>query len=375
MRKLGLYIHWPYCAKICPYCDFNIYRARGRDVDGLVAAIKTEILKWHSKMPSRKLTSIFFGGGTPSLLLPSKIGEIITLCEKLWGFEDDVEITLETNPDDAAIDKLKWFKKVGINRLSLGVQCFSDNGLKELGRFHSAADSFNATENARKIFDNVSIDIIYARPNQNLDEMQQDFIIASEFGVDHISPYQLTIEPETAFARKAARGALIPKPDDEAGEFYDLAGKILDELGYKQYEISNHAKSPDKFSKHNLIYWQSQDFIGIGPGAHGRLGGVEDRIATLNHLRPDEYITAINKTATATIEYEKLSGSDAAREYYLMGLRLNNGCALLMNDGVLNHEKLSTLIDDGYIAKDGNIIKITDNGRKFANYIVSQILD
>ena len=326
-------------------------------------------------MPSRKLNSIFFGGGTPSLLLPSKIGEIIALCEKLWGFEDDIEITLETNPDDAAIDKLKWFKKVGINRLSLGVQCFSDNGLKELGRFHSAAESLSATENARNVFDNVSIDIIYARPNQHLDEMQQDFIIASEFGVDHVSPYQLTIEPETAFARKAARGALIPKPDDEAGEFYDLAGQILDELGYRQYEISNHAKSPQKYSKHNLLYWQSQDFIGIGPGAHGRFGGVEERIATLNQLRPDEYITAINKTATATIEYDKLSEVDAAREYYLMGLRINDGCEMLDADTVLNHEKLNTLIEDGYLAKDNNIIKITDNGRKFANYIVSQILN
>jgi oxygen-independent coproporphyrinogen-3 oxidase len=341
----------------------------------MLEAVKHEIIAWHKKMPSRKLTSIFFGGGTPSLMSQAQIDEVINLCEKLWGFEDEIEITLETNPDDANFDKLSGFRAAGINRLSLGVQSYFDSGLKELGRFHSAEESVRATENARKIFDNLSIDIIYARPNQSLEEMRQDFIIAHSLGIDHISPYQLTIEPDTAFARKAARGAIIPKPDDEAGDFYNAAGKILGELGFQQYEISNHATSPDKYSKHNLLYWQSQDFIGIGAGAHGRLGDTHARFATHNFLKPDEYINAVRNSGLATVEYEQLTVYDAVREYYLMGLRLNDGCALLKNDRVLNHDKLNTMIDDGYITRIGNIISISDNGRKFANYIVSQILD
>lgn len=378
MKQLGLYIHWPYCGKICPYCDFNVYRARNHDHAPLLKAIHQELRSAHAKVPSRPLTSIFFGGGTPSLLSPAELGGIIELCDNLWGFAPEPEISIETNPDDADLIKLRGFRAAGINRLSLGVQSFDDNALKALGRFHSAHDAIQAAENARQAFDNLSIDLIYARPNQSLEQMFGEFGLANKIGIDHISPYQLTIEPNTAYERKVKRGTIIPKPDEEAGDFYDAANKYLEEIGFKQYEISNHAKTHETQSKHNLIYWKSQDFIGIGPGAHGRFDlnkeGIIARFATQNIARPEEYIDAINQNNNAFKEYSQLSHDDIIEEYYIMGLRLIDGCEIIGNGELINIDRLKYFIDSGFMSREGNTIRIENAGRRFSDYIISNLL-
>ena len=373
--RLGIYIHWPFCTHICPYCDFNIYRVRGHDSDGLFSAIISELKSWHAIAPNLKLTSIYFGGGTPSLMAPKYVSQIIDLCDELWGQEDNIEITLEANPNDGEISKFSDFKSSGVNRLSLGVQSFFDSGLKELGRFHSADDAKRAADLARVIFPQLSIDLIYARQNQSLDEWVKELEIANQTGADHISPYCLTIEPNTAFAKKFARGALKIPQGDLAANFYETTQQKLEELGYIGYEISNHAKSEANFSKHNSLYWQSKDWIGIGPGAHGRISGPDGRCATSNILRPNDYINAINTGGLALVSDEILNADERRDEYYLMGLRLLGGIEINNNFAPLNQEKINELSNLGFVQSNGNVIQLTAQGRVISNYIIAQLLD
>ena len=373
-KKLGVYIHWPYCSHICPYCDFNIYRARGRDNDGLLAAIMDEIRHWHTKTKGRKLHSLYFGGGTPSLIEPSKIAKIIEFCDNLWGFEESPEIVLEANPNEFEINKFKDFNKAGIERLSLGVQSFLDNGLKDLGRFHKAIDAINATKKAREIFPRLSIDLIYARQNQSLKDWEFEIETAISLGIDHLSPYQLTIEPNTAFERKQKRGAIKIPDNDLAADFYDLTQNMLNSKGFIAYEISNHAKNNAAISRHNELYWQSQNWLGIGPGAHGRLTQNGQRRALLNLLRPDEYIKAINETGFALCEDEILSPDEITQEYYLMGLRLLNGIKMPKNLP-LNENNIKELMALGFIEISGENIRLKSSARTISNRIIAGLLD
>lgn len=372
---MGIYIHWPYCTHICPYCDFNIYRARGQDTDGLFAAIQTELKSWHTKTNGRKLESIYFGGGTPSLMPPDYVAKIIKICDDLWGFNEDIEITLEANPNDGEIQKFADFRSVGVNRLSLGVQSFFDSGLKELGRFHSANDAKNAANLARNIFPRLSIDLIYARQNQSIDQWVNELEIANQTQADHISPYCLTIEPNTAFAKKSARGTLIIPQGELAANFYETTQEKLNELGFIGYEISNHAKSQSGFSKHNMLYWQSADWLGIGPGAHGRLSRQQGRSAFSNILKPADYIQAINNTGLALASDELLDDDETRDEYYLMGLRLLDGIKINSEFAPLNKAKLIELEGLGYLSADDENIKLTAKGRVLSNFIIAQLLD
>lgn len=370
-KKLGVYIHWPYCSHICPYCDFNIYRARGRDNDGLLAAIMDEIRHWHKKTNGRKLYSLYFGGGTPSLIEPSRIAQIIELCDDLWGFEESPEICLEANPNE--YEKFQDFKNAGIERLSLGVQSFLDNGLKDLGRFHDAQQSIKSVEIARKIMPRLSLDLIYARQNQSLDDWEYELNKAVSLGVDHISPYQLTIEPNTAFDRKLKRGAIIIPDDDLGAQFYEKTQEILHAHNFIPYEISNHAKDINSMSRHNLLYWQSDDWIGIGPGAHGRLWENGQRHANFNSLKPDEYIENIKSKGNSLIENEILNDEEIFQEYFIMGLRLENG--IEYKNYQLNQEKLKYLAGLELIEYNETRLKLLPKARTISNAVIAQIIE
>ena len=370
-KKLGVYIHWPYCSHICPYCDFNIYRARGRDNDGLLAAIMDEIRHWHQKTNGRKLHSLYFGGGTPSLIEPNRIAQIIELCDDLWGFEESPEICLEANPNE--YEKFQDFKNAGIERLSLGVQSFLDNGLKDLGRFHDAKQSIKSVEIARKIMPRLSLDLIYARQNQSLDDWEYELNKAVSLGVDHISPYQLTIEPNTAFDRKLKRGAIVIPDDDLGAQFYEKTQEILHAHNFIPYEISNHAKDINSMSRHNLLYWQSNDWIGIGPGAHGRLWENGQRYANFNSLKPDEYIENIRSKGNSLIENEPLNDEEIFQEFFIMGLRLENGVEY--KNYQLNQEKLEYLSGLELIEYNETRLKLLPKARTISNAVIAQIIE
>lgn len=370
-KKLGIYIHWPYCSHICPYCDFNIYRARGRDNDGLIAAIMDEIRHWYKKTNGRKLHSLYFGGGTPSLIEPNKIAKIIELCDDLWGFEESPEICLEANPNE--YEKFQDFRNAGIERLSLGVQSFLDNGLKDLGRFHDAQQSIKSVEIARQIMPRLSLDLIYARQNQSLEDWEFELNKAVTLGVDHISPYQLTIEPNTAFDRKLKRGAINIPDDDLGAQFYEMTQEILQTHNFIPYEISNHAKGMNSISRHNLLYWQSNDWLGIGPGAHGRLWENGQRHAYFNSLKPDEYIEDIKSKGNSLIEDETLNDEEIRQEYFIMGLRLENG--IEYKNYNLEQENLKHLKDLGLIEYNETRLRLMPKARTISNAVIAQIIE
>lgn len=374
-RQLGIYIHWPYCTHICPYCDFNIYRARGQNTDVLLAAIKAELRGAMSQTQGRKLTSLYFGGGTPSLIEAKQIGTIIELCDQLWGFEANPEIVLEANPNDGEIAKFEDFRSAGVERLSLGVQSFLDQGLKDLGRFHTPEKAILATEIAVKTFKRVSIDLIYARQNQSQKDWEFELNFANQLAVDHISPYQLTIEPNTSFERKVGRGSIKMPNDDLSFGFWQQTQDSLAGFGFEAYEISNHARGEAAKSRHNLLYWKSQDWLGIGPGSHGRIGGVNQRRATQNLKKPDEYIAAIEKAGNALEIDEELDHLDALHEHWLMGLRLNRGVHHMGDLRGINVAKLFEFSELGFVNSSKDKISLTAKGRPLSNAIIAGLLD
>ncbi len=368
--KTGMYIHWPYCSRLCPYCDFNIYRARNQDFDGLVTAIIAEIKFWARENGAQKLSSIFFGGGTPSLLEPAQVEKILEICNQKFGFENDIEISLEANPNN--FEKFHDFANAGINRLSLGVQSFDDENLQFLGRFHNADLARKACETARLAFKNFSIDMIYALPNQTNTNWAADLGAAISFEPNHISPYQLTIEENTAFERKQRRGIIKPPNDEISAELYDLTDEVLAQSGFEKYEISNHAKGADFQSKHNLLYWQSQNWLGIGPGAHGRIWD-KNRRATLNIARPNEYIESVRTKSNGLEIDENLTDREAFEEFLMMGLRINEGMEWQKICDILNPETVKELSDLGLITQS-QTIKLTSKGQKLSNAIIAKLL-
>ena len=371
---LGLYIHWPYCARICPYCDFNVYRARGND-DALFNALLADLAYWAVALPDRPLTSIHFGGGTPSLMSPTQIEQLIDRAQSSFGFENNIEIGLEANPNDS--DRFNGFSEAGINRLSLGVQSFRDDALKALGRDHDGVASRQALDAALNVFTNVSIDLIYAREDQTEAGWAAELSDALKTGLSHLSLYQLTIEAGTAFAKRVERGELKP-PGDELGErLYRLTQTLCQEAGLPGYEVSNHAK-PGLESRHNKIYWEGADWIGIGPGAHGRIGSHlgGGRLATATALRPADYIRRTLETGTGS-KPETLSALDEARERILMGLRISDGLdldQLTRATGLtVNSVELARYIAQGWLAQTGSHLCFTDDGLLLADGIAAAL--
>jgi len=372
---LAIYIHWPYCARICPYCDFNVYK--NRSDSGLVAAIVEDLKGWHDWSGPRHVRSIHFGGGTPSLLQASDICKVINSIKSLWDADSDTEIAIEANPQD--IDEARWqgYCDAGINRLSLGVQTFHDAGLKLLGRDHDSHQARKALDVAIAMFPSVSVDLIFGWRGQTVDLWQQDIDTALNSTANHISSYQLTIEDGTAFAKAEARGDRRASHEDKAAEFFDMARAQFTAAGYDHYEVSNFAK-PGHRSKHNMSYWLGHDYVGVGPGAHGRLTVDGQRYATLAAMRPSDYQTQVQETGLGIIEKEQLINIARAEEYVLMGLRINEGISLTqyrdLSGEELSHEKTSSLIKHGFLKQDGDRLKATPKGRRVLNTITEKLL-
>ena len=374
---LGLYAHWPWCARICPYCDFNVYRAKGADTDAMTAALTGHVGLWAEHMQPRPLASLHFGGGTPSLAPPVTIAAVIKAADARFGFAPDAEIGLEANPEDADPERWRDFRDAGVERVSLGVQALDDDALKSLGRMHSADQARRAIALALEIFPRVSIDLIYARPDQTAEAWEAELEETLGFGLKHLSAYQLTIEPGTAFEKRAARGQLDTPEEDSAAQFYEITQQICAARGLPAYEVSNHASGPAHQSRHNRLYWTSQDWIAIGPGGHGRLWADGDaRRGFALARRPDAYQAAVS-AGELWEEDETLSPLDAAREMILMGLRITDGldrARLRAATGQdVDADALARLTGQGLVAGDETRIKATRKGRPVLDYVAGAL--
>jgi len=374
--RLGLYIHWPYCARICPYCDFNVYKAANGDPDGLLAAMLKDLEQWRDRVGPRELVSVHFGGGTPSLMAPQAVEAILEKADSLFGLANGAEIGLEANPAERA--RLADLASAGINRLSLGVQALDDDSLKALGRDHDAAAALDAIAIAQKHFNRVSFDLIYAREGQSPKDWAAELTRALGFGSGHLSLYQLTIEPGTAFEKKRDRGDLIPPQDDVAAEMFELTQDVTAKAGLPAYEVSNHARTRQDQSVHNRLYWEGADWIGIGPGAHSRIGraATGGRQAATAVSRPADYIEHADREGVHT--FEPLSASDEGVERVMMGVRLvEDGLdpAALENADQVSKllTQLTPLSDQGLINPENGRIRLTHKGRLFADYVAQQL--
>ncbi|MEM7493083.1 MAG: radical SAM family heme chaperone HemW [Pseudomonadota bacterium] len=368
----GLYMHWPYCSKICPYCDFNVYAAKDRESTPLLNAILDDIRAHKSVLYEHPpLTSIFLGGGTPSLLKSHEIEQIVETSIKTFGLVDGGEVTIEVNPDHVATSDLKGWSLAGINRVSLGVQALDDAALSFLGRTHSVSDAKDAVKAVERHFENFSCDLIYARPGQSLKEWQEELGAALSLGAPHVSLYELTIEERTAFGKRAARGELNPLDDEVQADLYEVTQDICDSAGLPAYEVSNHAASEAFESQHNHIYWANGDWIGVGPGAHGRLtyNGVRHRTEAAR--RPADYI------AGPTQQRATLSTIDVARELIPMGVRPRAGLDInrLYDLGFarLSADDLAPLIEAELIGVSNDTVRLTAAGRLMADGIAKHL--
>lgn len=327
-RELAIYIHWPYCIQKCPYCDFNSHVARDRvDPDDWARAYIRELEFYRHLTGPRTVTSIFFGGGTPSLMDPKITGQVIQRINDLWGLSCDPEITLEANPNSVEVEKFKSFKLNGINRVSIGLQSLDDAQLKFLGRAHSAAEGIGAIDIARSVFDRYSFDLIYARPKQTLADWERELTTAVPLANGHMSLYQLTIEPQTPFFTAHARGEFSVPGEDLAADMYSMTDQMMDTAGMPAYEISNYAM-PGQESRHNLTYWQYGDYVGVGPGAHGRLTLNGLKYATRAHRAPEIWMRRVIDQGYGADPFTIVPLDDRGVEAAMMGLRLTRGLDL-----------------------------------------------
>ena len=356
LLPLGVYVHWPYCARICPYCDFNVVRDRGRTAEQaqLADAIVADLVAQRALTGPRRLLSIFFGGGTPSLMDPAQVSRVIETAKSLWSAVDDLEVSLEANPTDAEAGRFEALADAGVARLSLGVQSLHDDALALLGRNHDAGSARRAIAVAARAFPRLSIDLIYARPGQTVEAWRSELTDALALGPEHVSPYQLTIETGTAFDRAVGRGRLVVPDEDRAHDLFETTQAVLEAHGFDAYEVSNHARGKAARSRHNLVYWRGHDYVGVGPGAHGRLTLPEGRIATTAHRRIADYVAAVRETGVG-FEREILTPTDAAEERLLLGLRIDDGVAFdevaILGlapdaDKVRRHVELGLLVED-----------------------------
>jgi putative oxygen-independent coproporphyrinogen III oxidase len=377
---LGVYIHWPYCARICPYCDFAVVRERGRTAEqaDLVAAIASDLTAQAAMIGPRRLVSIFFGGGTPSLMEPEAAGRLIALCRTLWpgpnSDRGDIEITLEANPTDAEAGRFAAFAAAGANRLSLGVQALDDKSLAFLGRNHGADEGWRAATLGGEIFPRLSLDLIYALPGQTAAAWRETLAEAAGFGAEHLSPYQLTIEAGTPFDRAVRRGRFNPADPDLAGDLYDVTQEALTALGFHAYEISNHARDDAARSRHNLIYWRGQDYLGVGPSAHGRMTVEGRRIATEASRAVGDYIARVRAFGDGLVLQERLTPRARAEERLLMGLRTGEGVAA-RDLAALSLARLPELVEAGLMAVGADRLRATPAGRLVLDRVTGMLAE
>jgi len=376
MSGFGIYVHWPYCATICPYCDFNVYRARGASNEPLLAAIEADLAGHASRFGQRNAQSLFLGGGTPSLLRGEDVARLIEAAQRSFGLADGCEITLEANPEDAALFAEQ--AAAGVNRFSIGAQSFDDAALKALGRRHDSASALRAVGAAAATGQRVSLDLIYAREGQSVDAWRAELEQALKLPIEHVSLYQLTIEAETAFARRVERGELSPPGQEDAATLYEATQDVCTAAGFTAYEISNHARTESAQARHNLIYWRSGDWVGVGPGAHGRMTHDGVRVATEAHRRPDDYIGAVREKGVGWDAESKLSVEEAADEVLIMGLRTHEGVDVSRFERLrgrpLNPDAIAWLSQQSFITHAQGHIRLTQRGRIVANTIAAELV-
>jgi oxygen-independent coproporphyrinogen-3 oxidase len=372
----GLYVHWPFCAAKCPYCDFNSHVTPRIDADAWEAALVDQVDAAVRQMPGRTLGSIFFGGGTPSLMPPRIAAAVIDRALAGWDGGDGPEITLEANPTSVEATRLAAFRAAGVNRVSLGVQALDDTALRQLGRQHDAHEALEALEVATRLFDRVSLDLIYARQGQSLDDWTVELGRAVSLGTDHLSLYQLTIEPGTVFARRHARGRLPGLPDDGlAADLYEATQDICEAAGFEAYEVSNHAR-PGSAARHNLCYWRGGDWAAVGPGAHGRLTLGAERWATEAVRAPGAWLSSVQRGADPVSSRGRLTPAEVAEEYLLTSLRLAEGTDLvhLARSGHrIDARAMDALEGDGLIRRDRHRLTATPAGRLVLNSVLAAL--
>ncbi|PYF11991.1 oxygen-independent coproporphyrinogen-3 oxidase [Rhodobacter viridis] len=374
----GLYLHWPFCAAKCPYCDFNSHVAATIDHDRWLRAYLSEIDRIGAETPGRVLNTVFFGGGTPSLMAPETVAAVIERLRATWPMANDLEITLEANPTSIDAGKFRAFAQAGVTRLSMGMQAMDDESLRRLGRMHSVAEGRAAFDIARAHFPRVSFDLIYARQGQSLDDWARELRGALAMAVDHFSLYQLTIEDGTAFGRLFAAGKLRDLPEDDlAADMYLKTQEICDAAGLPAYEVSNHAR-PGAECRHNLVYWRYGDYAGIGPGAHGRLtlGGL--RHATEAPKSPADWLDRVERQGSGEFPREALDRQEQATEFLLFGLRLAEGIDPLryerLSGQALPAQALADLESMGMIARGEGRVHATAQGRAVLNAVIRELM-
>jgi oxygen-independent coproporphyrinogen-3 oxidase len=372
-EPLALYVHWPFCVSKCPYCDFNSHVRESIDQDAWREALLADLAHEASLLGGRELTSIFFGGGTPSLMEPSTVASIIEAAAQHWQPSADIEITLEANPNSVETARFADLAKAGVNRVSLGLQSFDDKALAFLGRAHSAREGFAALATAQKHFRRVSFDLIYALPGDAEDSWWATLAQALSLGTSHLSLYQLTIEPGTRFASMVARGEIDPLDAETSAALFELTEEMTAAGGMPAYEISNHARKGQE-SRHNLTYWRYDDYAGIGPGAHGRRLGRR----TTRHRKPENFLSALTRNGHGIAEEALLTPVEAADEALVMGLRLAEGIdvdRLSERFGVplVDWNRVERLVSTGHLARDGTRIAATSEGRLLLDSILGEI--
>ena len=371
----ALYIHWPFCLKKCPYCDFNSHVRDGVDVAAWQAALLADMRHEARATRGGPLDSVFFGGGTPSLMPPALVGALLGEAERLWGFAPGIEITLEANPSSVEAARFAALAGAGVNRVSLGLQALGDAALQFLGRLHDVREGLAALDVAQRHFARVSFDLIYARPGQTLETWEGELARALALGTGHLSLYQLTIEPGTRFATDVRRCEFVPLDDDPAADLFALTRKLTAGAGLPAYEVSNHAR-PGEESRHNLAYWRYRDYAGIGPGAHGRRGG----FATVRHKKPENWLAAVARNGHGTQEERALAPSEQATEALLVGLRLAEGvdlAALERRFGIatlVDRRKLALHRELGFAWTEGDRIGVSEAGMPLLDALLGDLV-
>ncbi len=373
----ALYIHWPFCLRKCPYCDFNSHVRAEVEPERWGEALIADMRHEAELAGGERLESVFFGGGTPSLMPPSLVAALLGEAERLWGFTPDVEITLEANPSSVEASNFRDLASAGVNRVSLGVQALDDEALRFLGRLHGAKEGLEALQTAQTVFKRVSIDLIYARPGQPPEQWDEELATALSLGTGHLSLYQLTIEANTRFATDVRHGAFVPLEDDPAAELFELTRARTEAAGLPAYEISNHAR-PGEESRHNLAYWRYQDYVGIGPGAHGRRG----EVATQRHRKPENFLDAVSRNGHGLVEERALGTREQATEALLMGLRLREGVDLaklaqrfaLSGGDLIDRERLRFHENLGLVWREGDRIGTTAQGMPLLDALLGELV-
>ena len=377
-KAFGVYVHWPFCLSKCPYCDFNSHvRHAAIDEDRFARAFAREIATTAERTPGRTVSSIFLGGGTPSLMQPKTVAAVLDAIGKSWSVARDVEVTLEANPTSVEATRFHGYRAAGVNRVSLGVQALDDTSLKALGRMHSAREALDAVAIARKAFERYSFDLIYARPDQTVAAWEDELRLAIAEAAEHLSLYQLTIEPETPFAGLYAAGKLIIPDEGNARALYDATQELCNVHGLPAYEISNHAR-PGAECRHNLVYWRGDEYAGVGPGAHGRIDIDGTRRATATEKRPEAWLMRVEQLGHGVVTDDALTSEERADEFLLMGLRLREGIDpqryRALAGRTLDQARIELLREEGAIVVDGDgRLRVTQQGFPLLDAVVADL--